>query len=273
MTLTNEGKYDNGPGPKHIEKGDLCSIQGPEKWLWPSQKVAMPRPSLRLPITRGSNLRKPQTWPCITELRVGFPTPDLPLANEGKRILRVQRFKLSCQPVAVENRVHEMPRRIAVADPVDGLYLLLFPIGPSAQELVEERGVRYAHRHEDERVAIQIHQVARQATTPFALLHFVEFGGISIDVEQRKFVADVLMSPMVSHGFDFFLVHEAFVVRHFHGVERELYDVVHVGDQGHLLAEVRRQFGHRNAGKVAVAVQHHDFLPGDGLARHDLLWR
>lgn len=30
MTLTNEEKYDNGPGPKRIEKGDLCSIQGPE---------------------------------------------------------------------------------------------------------------------------------------------------------------------------------------------------------------------------------------------------
>src|SRR6187549_1081019 len=108
----------------------------------------------------------------------------------------MRRFKLSCQPVAVENRVHEMPRRMAVADPVDGLYLVLFPIGPSAQELVEERGVRYAHRHEDERVAIQMHRVPRQTTTPFALLHFVEFGGIAIEVEQRKFGADVLMSPM-----------------------------------------------------------------------------
>ena len=33
MTPTTEEKYDNGPGPKRIEKGDLRSIQGPEKWL------------------------------------------------------------------------------------------------------------------------------------------------------------------------------------------------------------------------------------------------
>jgi hypothetical protein len=33
MTPTTEEKYDNGPGPKRIEKGDLRSIQGPEKFL------------------------------------------------------------------------------------------------------------------------------------------------------------------------------------------------------------------------------------------------
>jgi len=48
MTPTTEREYDNC----------MRSIQAPEKWLRPSQKVAMPRPSLRSPINRGSKLRK-----------------------------------------------------------------------------------------------------------------------------------------------------------------------------------------------------------------------
>ncbi len=32
VTPTTEEKYDNGGGPKRIEKGDLRSIQGPEEF-------------------------------------------------------------------------------------------------------------------------------------------------------------------------------------------------------------------------------------------------
>ena len=82
--------------------------------------------------------------PRISQLRVRPVTPNLTLADERQRLLRMWRFKFPCQTMAVKYRVQRVSRGVAIADPVDRLNLIRRPLSPSPVKFSIQLGVRNA---------------------------------------------------------------------------------------------------------------------------------
>src|SRR4029077_989088 len=122
--------------------------------------------------------------PRIAELREGLMPPHLALANERQRMLRIGRLELPGEPMPVENCVEDLPRRMTVADTIDGLQSVLVPLGAARPELRIQLAVRHARSHEHERITIEMHEGVAAAASPAAGLHLIEPGAVAVQIKE-----------------------------------------------------------------------------------------
>ena len=104
----------------------------------------------------------------LCELGIGLAAPDVLLADEGQRILRILGFELARQAVAFENRELDEAWRVAIANMKNCLNIIVRPFGLAALKLGKERRIGFPRRTEDHRIAFQIGDIGAGAARHLA---------------------------------------------------------------------------------------------------------